>query len=156
MRYPFRFPRMISAPFHCSFMAPAAAGMTHAWNHGVKAKAPRAPIVSNLDAGLASDPAILKRDIVASIHAPVLWSSALNKMKNEEGVNRFIFVGPGKALANLARKEMKSGTWKDNAHNLEIGTVATEECMRNTSELCRDMMEEAAAGMKEGLAEAAL
>lgn len=136
-------------------MAPAAAGMTHAWNHGVKAKAPRAPIVSNLDAGLVTDPAILKRDIVASIHAPVLWSSALDKMKNEHGVKRFIFVGPGKALANLARKEMKSGTWKGE-DGLEIGTVATEECMRNTSELCRDMMGDIAGEMEEKLVEAAI
>lgn len=130
-------------------MAPAAEGMKHAWNHGVSAKAPRAPIVSNLDAGLVSDPEILKRDIVASIHAPVLWSSALDKMKTQEGVERFIFVGPGKALANLARKEIKSGNWKEDGERLEIGTVATQECMDLTSELCRDLMEDVAGSVVE-------
>lgn len=121
-------------------MAPAAEGMTHAWNHGVTAKSPRAPIVSNLDAGLILTPERMKRDIVASIHKPVLWSSALDVMR-DQGVSRFIFVGPGKALANLARKEQKSGKWRD-WKELEIGTVATEECMRNTSELCRDLVED--------------
>jgi malonyl CoA-acyl carrier protein transacylase len=124
-------------------MAPAAAGMTHAWNHGVSAKAPRAPIVSNLDAGLILNPERLKRDIVASIHKPVLWSSALNVMK-DQGVTRFVFVGPGKALANLARKELKSGKWKEWKDDVQFGTVATEECMRNTSELCGDLVEDVA------------
>lgn len=121
-------------------MAPAAAGMTHAWNHGVKAKAPRAPIVSNLDAGLILNPERLKKDIVASIHKPVLWSSAMNVMR-DQGVSRFIFIGPGKALANLARKEQKNGIWKD-WKDVKFGTVATEECMKKASELCRDLVED--------------
>lgn len=133
-------------------MAPAAVGMTHAWNNGVKAKAPRAPIVSNLDAGLILNPERLKRDIVASIHKPVLWSSALNVMR-DQGVRRFIFVGPGKALANLARKERKSGIWKDwngqDGEEVQFGTVATEECMRDTSEMCRDLVEGYAESMAE-------
>lgn len=127
-------------------MAPAAAGMTHAWNHGVSAKAPRAPIVSNLDAGLILNPERLKRDIVASIHKPVLWSSALNVMK-DQGVHRFVFVGPGKALANLARKELKNGDWKG-WKEVQFGTVATEECMRNTSEMCRDLVEDLVEGVE--------
>jgi len=122
-------------------MAPAAAGMTHAWNHGVSARAPRAPIVSNLDAGLITTPDRLKRDIVASISAPVQWSSALEVMRSEGGVKRFIFVGPGKALANLAKKEVKSGNWRKYKDELEIGTVATEKCMLETSEMCRDLVE---------------
>lgn len=120
-------------------MAPAAAGMTHAWNNGVSARAPRAPIVSNLDAGLILNPERLKKDIVASIHKPVRWSSALNVMR-DQGVSRFIFVGPGKALANLARKEHKSGKWQD-WKEVQFGTVATEECMAATSEMCRDLVE---------------
>lgn len=131
---PFLF---LSAPFHCSFMAPAAVGMTHAWNNGINAKAPRAPIVSNLDAGLIVTPERLKRDIVASIHKPVLWSSALDVMR-EQGVTRYVFVGPGKALANLARKEHKTGRWTG-WDELEIGTVATEGCMQEAAELCQDL-----------------
>jgi acyl transferase domain-containing protein len=120
-------------------MAPAAAGMTHAWKHGVSAQAPRAPIVSNLDAGLITTPDRLIRDIVASISAPVQWSSALELMRNK-GVKRFIFVGPGKALANLARKEVKTGNWRQEEGGLQIGTVATEKCMLETSRMCEDLV----------------
>lgn len=128
----------VFAPFHCSFMAPAAIGMRHAWDHGVNAKVPRKPIVSNLDAGLITDPERLKCDIVASIHKPVLWQPALDVMKDEGKVERFIFVGPGKALANLAKKEARTGTWKD-WKGLEIASVATLKDLQEVKEMCTDL-----------------
>ena len=130
---------VISAPFHCSFMALAATGMRHAWEHGVTAKAPRRPIVSNLNAGLITDAETLKNDIVASVHKPVLWSPALEVMR-EKGVERFVYIGPGKALANLAKKESKTGIWKG-WKELEIASVASPKDFEETSEMCEDLVE---------------
>lgn len=126
-----------SAPFHCSFMALAAIGMRHAWEYGVKAKAPRRPIVSNLNAGLITDAETLKNDIVASVHKPVLWSQALEVMR-DRGVVRYVYVGPGKALANLAKKESKNGNWKG-WKELEIASVASPKDFEDTAEVCEDL-----------------
>lgn len=114
-------------------MSPAAIGMRHAWEHGVTARAPRAPIVSNLDAGLITTPEQLKSDIVASIHKPVLWQPALDVMR-DAGVERYVFIGPGKALANLARKEARTGTWK-NWKELEVASVATLDDLKDLHEV---------------------
>lgn len=122
----------VFAPFHCSFMSPAAIGMRHAWEHGVTARAPRAPIVSNLDAGLITTPEQLKSDIVASIHKPVLWQPALDVMR-DAGVERYVFIGPGKALANLARKEARTGSWK-HLKELEVASVATLDDLKDLRE----------------------
>ena len=134
-----------SAPFHCSFMAPAAAGMTYAWDRGVKAKAPSKPIVSNLDAGLITDPEQLKKDIVASIYKPVLWAPALDVMR-KHGVSRFVFIGPGKALANMAKKECNSGRWQALRDQLQIASVATLKDLQDVSELCRDLQQQQGSG----------
>ena len=100
------------------------------------ARAPRAPIVSNLDAGLITTPEQLKSDIVASIHKPVLWQPALDVMR-DAGVERYVFVGPGKALANLARKEARTGTWKD-WKELEVASVATLDDLKDLRESHED------------------
>lgn len=128
-----------SAPFHCSFMAPAAHGMAYAWDHGVSAKAPSAPIVSNLTASLITSPERLKFDIVASVHKPVLWASALDVMK-EQGVTRFVYIGPGRALANLANKELKNGRWKDSREDIEIIPVATIKDFEECAEECENLI----------------
>jgi malonyl CoA-acyl carrier protein transacylase len=123
-------------------MAPAAHGMAFAWEHGVSAKAPSAPIVSNLTASLITTPERLKGDIVASIHKPVLWASALDVMKNEGGVTRFVYIGPGRALANLANKELKNGRWKDSKEDIEIIPVATMKDFEECAEECQDLIKQ--------------
>ena len=124
-------------------MALAATGMRHAWEHGVTAKAPRKPIVSNLNAGLITDAETLKNDIVASVHKPVLWAPGLEVMR-EKGVERYVYIGPGKALANLAKKEYNTGNWKG-WKEVEVASVATSKDFEETSELCQDLLQSSAA-----------
>lgn len=121
-------------------MSPAAPGMTHAWQHGVTARDPIAPIVSNLDAGLIASSDKLVRDIVASIHKPVLWAPGLGRML-EEGVERFVFVGPGKSLANLARKEARHPASRAKWEGKEILSVATQDDIDEVSLACQDLVE---------------
>lgn len=120
-------------------MAPASSGMTYAWNNGVQAKAPRQPIVSNLDGGLITDSNRLKKDIVASIHKPVLWAPAMDIMRSA-GVSRFVYIGPGKALANLAKKECKTGNWQEYEDQLQIASVATMKDLSDVKELCSESL----------------
>ena len=114
----------------------AAIGMAHAWNEGVKAKAPRAPLISNVDATLVEDAEKLKSHIVQSLHVPVVWTQALDVMR-EHGVSRYIFLGPGKALANLAKKECKTGKWKDWSE-VQVASVATRQDLEEVARLCSD------------------
>jgi len=129
----------VFAPFHCSFMYPAAPGMTHAWKHGVRAQDPRAPIVSNLDAGLITSKEKLMTDIVASIHKPVLWAPGMTRMLDAD-VERFVFIGPGRALANLAKKESRHPASAPRWKGKEILSVTTEDDLRTVREACSDLV----------------
>ncbi|KAK4700167.1 hypothetical protein P7C70_g6086, partial [Phenoliferia sp. Uapishka_3] len=93
----------VSAPFHCSFMKPAADGMQAALDQ-IKINSPTAPIVSGLDGTLINTPSSLIRNLVTQISLPVRWSHCLTTLRATDA-SRLIFLGPGKALANLARRD---------------------------------------------------
>ncbi|BGP63782.1 hypothetical protein NBRC10512_007968 [Rhodotorula toruloides] len=134
----------VSAPFHCSFMAPAASGMEHALSSpSIRLRTPSSPLVSGLDASLITTPSSLVSNLVAQISLPVRWSSCLASLPAKHGVRRMVFLGPGQALANLARrdakalKEARAGADKE-GEETEVVSVATEADM----DRLRDMWEE--------------
>jgi [acyl-carrier-protein] S-malonyltransferase len=70
---------------------------------------------------------------------PVRWSSALDTLR-ANGVTEMLFIGPGRALGNLAKREVEKGYWADgngNRDKLEVSAVATEEDLRRVSELLK-------------------
>ncbi|GAA6058553.1 hypothetical protein JCM10212_006992 [Sporobolomyces blumeae] len=98
----------VSAPFHCSFMRPAASGMEHALTCGaVKLSTPSVPLVSGFDASLLTSPSSLVSNLVDQISLPVRWSTCINALPTTHGIRRLVFLGPGQALANLARRDHK-------------------------------------------------
>ncbi|GAA5850541.1 hypothetical protein JCM9279_007533 [Rhodotorula babjevae] len=98
----------VSAPFHCSFMAPAAAGMHAALtSSSISLHTPSTPLVSGLDGSLITTPSSLVSGLVAQISRPVRWSTCLSALPTTHAVRRLIFLGPGQALANLARRDAK-------------------------------------------------
>ncbi|GAA5899998.1 hypothetical protein JCM6882_007021 [Rhodosporidiobolus microsporus] len=135
----------VSAPFHCSFMKPAALGMHAALSsRSISLSTPSSPLVSGLDASLITTPSSLVSNLVAQISLPVRWSTCLASLPAQHGIRRLVFLGPGQALANLARRDAKmvkeaqraSGGAEGEAAEgeTEVISVATEKDMEQLQE----------------------
>ncbi|ABQ30733.1 MULTISPECIES: ACP S-malonyltransferase [Acidiphilium] len=92
----------VSAPFHCALMAPAAEAMREALA-GVAVNAPVVPLIANVTAAKATDPADIVAKLVEQVTAPVRWRESVATM-TALGVTRFIELGAGKVLSGLARR----------------------------------------------------
>jgi [acyl-carrier-protein] S-malonyltransferase len=92
----------VSAPFHCSLMAPAAARMKTA----LAALTPQAlafPVLPNVEATPNTDAARIAELLVRQVDSPVRWEETIVAMA-EAGVTRALEIGPGKVLAGLAKR----------------------------------------------------
>ncbi len=93
---------VVSAPFHCALMAPAAEVMAQALAQ-VKVNAPAVPVVANVLAGPASDPADIVRSLVAQVTGTVRWRESVAYMAGA-GVTSFYEIGAGKVLSGLIKR----------------------------------------------------
>lgn len=98
-------PLKVSAPFHCSLMAPAAKVLAEALE-GVELQAPRCPIVTNVEATGNSDPGRLKALLVEQVDSPVQWEQSVRWM-TDSGVTDALEFGAGKVLAGLVKRTSK-------------------------------------------------
>ena len=92
----------VSAPFHCSLMAPAAARMKTA----LAAVTPGTltfPVLANVEAKPNQDAARVAELLVRQVDSPVQWEQTVLAMA-EAGVTRALEIGPGKVLAGLAKR----------------------------------------------------
>jgi [acyl-carrier-protein] S-malonyltransferase len=92
----------VSAPFHCSLMAPAAARMQTA----LAAVSPSPlgfPVVANVEATPNADSSRIAALLVRQVDSPVKWDASVVAMA-EAGVTRALEIGPGKVLANMAKR----------------------------------------------------
>ncbi len=92
----------VSAPFHCSLMAPAADVMAEALAK-VTLQPPQVPVVPNVTAEPTSEPETLRRLLVEQVTAVVRWRESVLAMK-ARGVDTLVEVGSGKVLCGLARR----------------------------------------------------
>jgi [acyl-carrier-protein] S-malonyltransferase len=92
----------VSAPFHCSLMAPAAEAMREALA-GVSLRAPRVPVVANVEAGPLSDPDAIRDALVRQVTGAVRWRECVAFMA-AQGVDSFHEVGAGKVLTGLSKR----------------------------------------------------
>lgn len=92
----------VSAPFHCSLMAPAAEAMAGALA-AVEIKAPAVPIVPNVVARAVSDPAEIRSLLVDQITGSVRWRESVMYMGGE-GVTAIYEIGAGKALSGMVKR----------------------------------------------------
>ena len=112
-------PLPVSAPFHCALMKPAADAMAEALAN-VKMQAPVVPVVCNVLAAPISDPAEIRRQLVAQVTGTVRWRECVAAMTTA-GVTEFYEIGAGKVLSGLVRRIAKD------ASALSIGTPADLE-----------------------------
>ncbi len=92
----------VSAPFHCSLMAPAAARMKIALA-SVKLEPLSFPVLANVEAKPNADAARVAELLVRQVDSSVLWDQTVSSMA-EAGVTRALEIGPGKVLANMAKR----------------------------------------------------
>ncbi len=95
-------PLPVSAPFHCALMKPAGdrlAGVLDA----VSLSSLDIPVVTNVEAAANSDVDRVKSLLVAQVSAPVRWDESVRYMV-DQGVERFIEIGPGKVLCGLIKR----------------------------------------------------
>jgi [acyl-carrier-protein] S-malonyltransferase len=92
----------VSAPFHCSLLAPAQKRL-EAELRAVKFSTPRFPIITNVDAEAITSGDEARESLLRQVTMPVRWLESVREMI-EQGVNIFVEVGPGKVLSGLLRQ----------------------------------------------------
>jgi [acyl-carrier-protein] S-malonyltransferase len=111
----------VSAPFHCSLMAPAAEAMDRALE-GVALRSPRVPLVANVTAAKVSDPEEIRRLLVAQVTGTVRWRESVIACV-EMGVDRFVELGAGRVLAGLIKRIAPDATAMSAGSPGEIETL---------------------------------
>lgn len=107
----------VSAPFHCSLMAPAGERLAKTLA-GIPIAPLEIPVVTNVLARANKNGELVRDSLVRQVSAPVLWEESVLHMV-ELGVERFIEIGPGKVLSGLVKRIAK-GVFVSN-----VGDVAT-------------------------------
>ncbi|MES2985457.1 MAG: ACP S-malonyltransferase [Pseudomonadota bacterium] len=95
-------PLAVSAPFHCSLMAPAATVMQHALAES-GLRAPQVPLVANVTAAYVSDAATIQSLLVKQVTGMVRWVDSIHAMQ-AQGVTRIIEIGHGQVLSGLIKR----------------------------------------------------
>lgn len=95
----------VSAPFHCSLMAPAALVVRSELGR-VEVRAPNFPVVANVNAEPNSDPERVKELLVRQVDGTVRWEDSVRFMVSQ-GVTHALEIGPGKVLAGLCKRIAK-------------------------------------------------
>ena len=92
----------VSAPFHCKLMKEATNIMK---NEIIKTdlKKPLVPIISNVTSNEENNPNEIKKLLIEQIESPVRWRESVKYMINN-GVKKFIEIGPGKVLSGLIKR----------------------------------------------------
>jgi [acyl-carrier-protein] S-malonyltransferase len=111
----------VSAPFHCALMSPAADAMAEALDK-TPPLPPAVPVVANVSAAKATDPAEIRELLVRQVTATVRWRESVLTMA-ELGVDSFVELGAGKVLSGLVKRIVPE------ARTMAAGTPAEIEAV---------------------------
>lgn len=106
----------VSAPFHCALMQPAADRLKEVLDC-VLVHPLSLLVITNVEAAANQDAGRVRELLVAQVCAPVKWEQSVHAMINQ-GVTRFVEIGPGKVLTGLVKrinKEMSLVNIEDTA-----------------------------------------
>ena len=95
-------PLPVSAPSHCALMRPAAERLAHKLG-ALELRAPRIPVIHNVDVLTHADADEIRATLKAQLHSPVRWVETVQKLAREGNLKQVEF-GPGKVLAGLAKR----------------------------------------------------
>lgn len=92
----------VGGAFHSPLMQPAAEELA-AGIESVEFKTPVCPVYQNVTALPTTDPAEIKKNLLAQLTAPVRWTQSVVNMV-ADGATSFTEAGPGKVLQGLVLK----------------------------------------------------
>lgn len=92
----------VSAPFHSSLLAPAAARLRERLG-GEPMRAPRIPVVNNIDVAIETEPDRIRDALARQAAGPVRWAEIVRSMAGA-GVTHVVECGPGRVLAGLTKR----------------------------------------------------
>lgn len=117
----------VSAPFHCSLMAPAADEMRAALAEAAISP-PVVPVVANVTARPESDPENIRSQLVEQVTATVRWRESLAWMA-DNGVDLMAEAGSGKILTQMLKRAAPGvkGVALNEPEDLEAFAKALEE-----------------------------
>ena len=105
-------PLKVGGAFHSPLMNPAKVELEAAIN-ATEFHTPKCPIYQNVDALPHTDPAEIKKNLVAQLTASVRWTQTVQQMI-ADGADDFTECGPGAVLQGLIKKINKDA----NAHGI--------------------------------------
>ncbi len=110
-------PLQVSAPFHCSLMAPAEEKMRQVLTE-MKFSDAKFPVIQNFTASAHSEGAELRENLIRQVSAPVKWMQSMELAKSQ-GFTTCIECGAGKVLQGLLKKIDSESFQVFNTNSLE-------------------------------------
>lgn len=95
----------VGGAFHSPLMEPARKELEEAIEQS-EFNVPICPVYQNVNAQAVADPAVIKKNLVDQLTAPVRWTQTIENML-KGGATQFIEAGPGKVLQGLVKKVNK-------------------------------------------------
>lgn len=92
----------VSGPFHSSLMTPARDKLKD-YIDKVKIEAPKLSFVSNVDAKIQADPAVIRENLIAQVNTRTMWEESV-RLVAKSGIKAFLEIGPGQVLKGLLKK----------------------------------------------------
>jgi [acyl-carrier-protein] S-malonyltransferase len=92
----------VGGAFHSPLMEPARIELESAIASTTFSK-PICPVYQNVNAKAVTEPAEIKKNLIAQLTAPVRWTQSIQQM-TADGATTFVEVGPGKVLQGLVKK----------------------------------------------------
>jgi [acyl-carrier-protein] S-malonyltransferase len=94
-------PLNVSAPFHCSLMAPLASAFEPVLGQ-VTIRDPQIPVVANVTADYERTGDEIRRNLVTQLASSVRWTASMQRLIGD-GFDTVVEVGPGRVLTGLMR-----------------------------------------------------
>lgn len=123
----------VSAPFHSSMLSSAAVKL-HEVLKTVDIEQLNKSVVSNADAKVLKDSGEVVPSLVKQVNNSVLWVPSVELMI-DEGVDTFVEIGPGKALAGFVKRIAKGKDAKVNIHNIYDKATLDNFCSKMNEEV---------------------
>ena len=95
-------PLQVSAPFHCQMMKPAQDKM-QTFLSDISFRNSQIKIIQNVHAQVETEAAILKKNLIEQVSAPVKWTQSMQTLK-QLGIGQCFEVGNGNVLKGLLKK----------------------------------------------------
>lgn len=92
----------VGGAFHSPLMEPAREELAKAIEETTISQ-PICPIYQNVTASAVTDPAEIKKNLIAQLTAPVRWTQSVLNM-TADGTDHFMELGPGNVLQGLVKK----------------------------------------------------